>query len=70
MALVYVVLVQTSFRPSTVISIGLIYVAFFSTYPECRRFVVREIEGRDCNFTGFAVSCMNELECFLKRSNF
>jgi len=67
MAFIYVVLVKTSFCPSTVVSIGLIYVAFLSTYPEGGGFVVREIERCDRNFTGFVMSRMNKLERFLKR---
>ena len=65
MAFIYVVLVKTSFCSSTVVSVGLIYVALLSTHPKGRGFVVREIERRDRNFTGFVVSRMNKLKCFL-----
>jgi len=68
MAFIDVVLVKTSFCPSTVVSVGLIYIAFLSTYPEGCGFIVREIECCDRNFTGFIVSRMNKLERFLKRN--
>jgi len=68
MAFIDVVLVETSFCPSTVVSVGLIYIALLSAYPEGCGFIVREIECCDCNFTGFVVSRMNKFERFLTRN--
>ena len=64
--LVDVVLVQTCLRPRAVVPICLIHVAFFSTNPERRRFVVREVERRDRNLARLVVSGVNELQRFLR----
>jgi len=61
MTLVDIVLVQTSFRPSTVVSVGLVDIAFFGTDQECRRFVVWEIERGDGYLPGLVVASVDEL---------
>ena len=59
-ALVDIVLVQTSFRPSTVISVGLVNIAFFSPDQKRRRFVVWEIERGDCYLPSFVMASVYE----------
>ena len=63
--LVNVVLIQASFRPSTIIPVGLVNVAFFRTNQESRRFVVRKIERSDGYLPGFVVTSMDEFQRFL-----
>ena len=60
MTLVDIVLIQTSFRPSAVISVGLVNIAFFGTDQERRRFVVWEIERGDGYLPGFVVTSVDE----------
>jgi hypothetical protein len=65
--LVDVILVQPSFRPSTIISMGLVNVALFCTDQESRRFVVWEIKCGDGYFPGFVVTRVDEFQGFLSR---
>ena len=60
MALVDIVLIQTSFRPSTVVSVGLVNIAFLSPDQERRRFVVWEIERGDGYLPSFVVASVDE----------
>ena len=57
--LVDIVLVQTGFRPGTVVAVGLINVAFFCSNHEGRRFVAWEIKRGDGYFPGFVVTSVN-----------
>ena len=66
-AFVDVVLIQTSFCPSTIISVGLVNVALFCTDQESRRFVVWEIERGDGNLSSFVVTSVDKLQGFLSR---
>jgi len=65
--LVDVELIQTSFRPSAVVPVGLVNVAFLCTNQESRRFVVWEIECSDCYLPGFVVTSVDEFQGFLSR---
>ena len=62
MTLVDIVLIQAGFRPSTVIPMGLVNIAFFCSDHEGRRFIVREIERGDGNFPCFVVTGVDELQ--------
>jgi hypothetical protein len=65
MTAIYVILVQASLCSSAICSVGLVYVSFLSTNPESRRFIVREVECCDCNFSSFVVPGMLEFQSFL-----
>ena len=66
-ALVDVVLVQTGFRPSTIIPVGLVNVAFFRTDQESRCFVVWEVKCGDGYLPCFVVTSVDEFQGFLPR---
>ena len=64
-ALVDIVLVQTSLCPSTIIPMSLVDVAFLCTDQESRRFVVWEVECGDGYLPGFVVASVDEFQRFL-----
>jgi len=64
-AFVHIILVEAGFGACTVVSVGLIDVAFFCTNPECRSLIIREVKSGDCYFSCFVVASMNELKSFL-----
>jgi hypothetical protein len=65
--LVDVVLIETGFRPRTVIPMGLVNIAFFSSNHEGRGFVVREIKRGNGNLPCFVMPSVDEFERFLLR---
>lgn len=60
MAFVDIVLVETGFCTRTVVSVRLVDVTFFCPNPEGCGFVIWEVEGRDGDFAGFVVACVDE----------
>ena len=65
MALVHVVLVQTSLGTRTIVPVGLIDVALLGPNPERCRFVIREVQCRDRDFARLIMASVDELERFL-----
>ena len=60
MTLVDVELIQTSFRPSAIVPVGLVNVALLRANQESRRFVVWKIECSDGHLPGFVVTSVDE----------
>lgn len=66
MPLVHVVMIQTRFGSSAVVSVRLIDVSFFRTDRERGGLVVGEVETRDGDLVGFVMARMHQLERFLR----
>ena len=66
MTLVYIVVIEPRFGPSAVVSIGLVDVALLCADPERRRLIVREVQAGDRYLVSLVVTCVNQLECFLR----
>jgi hypothetical protein len=64
-AFVNVILVKTSFRSCTVVTVCLVNISLFGADPESCGFIVRKIERCDRNFASLVVACMYKFQGFL-----
>ena len=63
--LVDIVLIQASFRPGTIIPMGLVNIAFFCPNQEGSGFIVWKIKRSDRYLPGFVVTGVDEFQRFL-----